>query len=83
MRFNTLELLTTITGLLAVSTSANPLAFSEGETAFDLTKRACPAECGPGGPPLARKVGAPCNGGCDTTYSAGSETCSCNLGAIN
>ncbi|KAL8798237.1 MAG: hypothetical protein Q9223_007951, partial [Gallowayella weberi] len=81
MHFNTLELLTTITGLLAVSTSANPLLSPEN-TAFDLNKRACPADCGLPALPLARRVGAPCNGGCDTTYTAGSETCSCNLGAI-
>lgn len=64
--------------LLALS-SASPL-LSE-DVPEGLVKRACPADCN-NKYPLARKLGKPCGGSCDKTYKAGSETCSCNLGAI-
>lgn len=78
MHLPTFQIFAAVTGFLAVS-SANPLSFEA--TSGDLTKRACPADCN-NQYPLARKLGQPCGGDCDKTYRLGSETCSCNLGAI-
>lgn len=46
-----------------------------------LVERDCPDDCD-NRYPLAPKLEQPCGGSCDTTYSSGSETSSCNLGAI-
>ena len=78
MHFFKTQVIAAIAGLLALS-SASPLISEAAPDA--LVKRACPADCN-NQFPLARKAGAPCGGDCDKTYRAGSETCSCNLGAI-
>ena len=78
MHFSTTQVIAAIAGLLALS-SASPLISEAAPD--DLVKRACPADCN-NRYPLARKLGQPCGGNCDKTYRAGSETCSCNLGAI-
>lgn len=78
MHLSATKVLGAMIGLLAIS-AASPL--SSEAAPEGLIKRACPADCN-NKFPLARKLGQPCGGDCDKTYRLGSETCSCNLGAI-
>ncbi|KAI4219081.1 MAG: hypothetical protein L6R36_008574 [Xanthoria steineri] len=79
MHLHAPQVLAAISGLLALS-SANPLSFDAALGKLD--KRGCQADCGLPNRPLARQLGQPCGGQCDQTYRLGSETCSCDLGAI-
>lgn len=78
MYLSSSQIVVAISGFLAVC-AANHVAVDAAPAT--LEKRACPADCN-NQYPLSRKLGQPCGGSCDRTYSAGSETCSCNLGAI-
>lgn len=79
MHLHAPQVLAAISGFLALS-SANPLSFDAALGKLD--KRGCQADCGLPNRPLARQRGQPCGGQCDQTYRLGSETCSCDLGAI-
>ncbi|KAL9582973.1 MAG: hypothetical protein Q9212_002982 [Teloschistes hypoglaucus] len=67
MHLSSPKILAAISGFLALC-AANPVAVDAAPATFE--KRACPADCN-NQYPLARKLGAPCGGGCDTTYRDG------------